>query len=215
MRTVTIPVYASKRLELFFDKRDHDYELWTVGIAKGQRVVIDHCLTHDDLETRLEYSRPEDLVWQEARRLDIPTEKHKLAVEREDSIMRGKFQHGASSIFTSFFFLDRDRKDTAAAKKAILGGWTDGVLSFVMEPNNKLQWSCDDKKHWLNIGAYGPAPDWWTLSGVWELHLMANMGKPKACGTHVGVVHVDERQLHIRGGHLNRIVHVFNRVQAA
>ena len=42
---------------------------------------------------------------------------------------------------------------------------------------------------------------------------MANMNTPKACGTHVKVLHVDEKELRVRGGHLNRIVHVFRRVK--
>jgi hypothetical protein len=214
MRTVTIPVYTNQKLELFVEKLKDCYEFWSVGMVKGHRVVIDHHLTHDDLETRLEYSQPEDLIWHDATPSEIPTDKHKLAIEGEESMERGVFWDGGAVQHFQPGFLTRDRKATAAAKKSILGGWTDGILSFLMEPNNKLQWSCSDGQYWLNR-RQGPAPDWWALSGVWELHFMANMNTPKACGTHVGVFHVDDHELHIHGGHLNRIVHVFRRVQAA
>ncbi len=57
--------------------------------------------------------------------------------------------------FASISFLDGDRKETVAAKKAILGRWTDGVLTFGIEPNNKLQWSCADHQHWPSLGKFG------------------------------------------------------------
>jgi len=211
MRTVVIPAYTSNQLELFVDRLDNGFELWAVGLVKGQRVVIDHHLTHDDLEKRLEYARPEDLIWSDADRSEIPAKKHKQAIEMEQTIKDGRgFWDGISSNLSALDFLDRDRKDTAAAKKAILGQWTDGVLTFSVGPLNGLRWSCADSNHWLNIGskARWTPPNWWNLSSRWELHLMNN---DKMCGTHVGVLHVDEHELHIRGGHLNRIVHVFRR----
>jgi len=210
MRTVAIPVYTSKKLELFVEKREEGFELWAVGISKGQRLVIDHSLTRDDLETHLEYAHREDLIWHEAILSEIPAEKHKNAIEREECF--GKFQYGIARIISAIGFIDRDRKDTAAAKKAILGKWSDGILTLNLEPNDKLQWSCLDLRYWLNVWGDKQLPNWWGLSGVWELHLMANMNTPKACGTHVGVLHVDEKELHIRSGHLNRIVHVFQKV---
>lgn len=148
MRSVAIPVYTNKKLELFVEKRKEGYEFWAVGISKGQRLVIDHSLTRDDLETHLEYAHREDLIWHEATLSEIPAEKHKSAIEREECF--GKFQYGMTRIISAIGFLDRDRKDTTAAKKTILGKWSDGVLTFNIEPNNKLQWSCATHEHWLN-----------------------------------------------------------------
>jgi hypothetical protein len=210
MRTVTITIWNNKKLELFVEKVKDGFELWTVGIVKGQRILLDHHLTHDDLETRLEYTRPEDLIWRDADLSEIPAEKHKMAIEGEESIKRNSFWDSITRNLASKHFLDRDRKAIATARKAILGRWTDGDLTFYLEPNNKMQWFCSDHEHWLNRRR-NPAPDWWDLSSVWELHLMANMNTPQARGTHVSVLHVDEKELHICGGHLNRIVHVFRR----
>ena len=177
MRTVSIPVYTSKKIELFVEKVKGGFELCAVGIVKGQRILIDHHLTRDDLETRLEYAWPEDLVWRDTVHSEIPVEKHERTVQMEETIERGGFWDGIASNLASIHSLDKDRKDTVAARKAILGRWTDGVLTFIIEPNNKLQWSCDDHQHWLNRRR-GPAPDWWNLSSLWELHLMCNMNTP-------------------------------------
>ncbi len=107
----------------------------------------------------------------------------------------GVFWDSMTSQLNSKSFLDKDKKETAAAKKVILGRWTDGVLTFSIEPNNKLQWSCADNQHWLNRRG-DPAPDWWNYSSLWELHLMCNMNTPSACGTHVSVLHIDKQELH-------------------
>lgn len=215
MRAVTIPVYTSKKLELFVEKLKDGFELWAVGVVKGRRILIDHHLTHDDLETRLEYARPKDLIWRDAAPSEIPAEKHAKAIQMEETIYeRRGFWDGVDSNLASVYLLDRDRKEASAAKKMILGRWTDGVVTLSLEPNNKLQWTCVDPQHWLNVWGQNTSqpPDWWNM-GSWELGLMANRNTRQACGTHAGVLHVDEKELHIRGGHLNRIVHVFYRDQ--
>src|SRR5271154_6031360 len=89
MRTVSIPVYTSKKIELFVEKVKGGFELWAVGIVKGQRILIDHHLTRDDLETRLEYARPEDLIWRDTVHSEIPVEKHERTVQMEETIERG------------------------------------------------------------------------------------------------------------------------------
>jgi hypothetical protein len=212
MRAVSIPVYNNHKIELFVERLKDGFELWCVGVVKGKRILIDHHLTRDDLEARLEYARHEDLIWRDVTRSEIPAEKHERTVQMEETIERKVFWDGIDSNFASIRSLDKDRKDTVAAKKTILGRWTDGVLTFSVEPNNKLQWSCSDHQHWLDRGR-NPAPDWWNFSSLWELHLMANMNTPKACGTHVSVLHVDEKELHIKRGPVYRIVHVFHRVR--
>lgn len=214
MRAVTIPVYASKKLDLFVERLKDGFELWAVGIVKGQRVLIDHHLTRDDWETKLEYAGPEDLIWRDAAHSEIPAQKHKLAIGGEETIGRRVFGGGVRDDLAAIDFLDKDKKDTAAAKKAILGRWTDGVVTFSLEPNNKLRWTCADLRHWLNVWGITDkqTPSWWDFSSIWELYLMADMDTPQACGTHVGVLHVDENEVHLRGG-VNRIAHVFRRVK--
>ena len=54
-------------------------------------MVLDHHFTHDDLEARLEYSQPNDLVWREAKRSEIPSEKHQNAIEMEETMARRVF----------------------------------------------------------------------------------------------------------------------------
>jgi hypothetical protein len=206
MHTVTITI-RNQKLELFVEKIKGGYEVWAVGIIKGQRILIDHHLTHDDLETRLEYAQPEDLIWRGAARSEIPSEKYKKAIELEKTIEQDVFWDGIDCNLSAIHSLDRDRKTTAAAKKAILGRWTDGVLTFSTEPDHKLQWLCADNQHWLNRSG-DSNPGWWNFSSRWELHLM-NMERGR--GTHVSVLHVDDKELHVRGGHLNRIVHVFSK----
>jgi hypothetical protein len=217
MRTVSIPVYTSKKLELFVERVKDGFELWAVGIVKGQRILIDHHLTRDDLETRLEYARPEDLIWRDAERSEIPAEKHTMAIQMEETIYeRRGFWDGVTSNLAAIRVLVTDRKEANAAKKAMLGRWTDGVVTLSLEPDHRLQWTCTHSRHWLNVwGQDGKqSPDWWNMSS-WELGFLAGKNTPKACGTHSGVVHVDEKEFHIRGGHINRIVHVFQKVQAA
>lgn len=212
MRKVTIPVYNHYNIELFVEKLNIGFELWAVGIVGGKRILIDHRLTRDDLETQLEYVQPRDLTWHDATRLEIPNEKHRLAVSQEEPISRGVFSQGVRSNLFAITFLDRDKKDTTAAKKLMLGSWSDGVVTFNLEPKNKLEWSCADLRHWLNVwGAVNKqAPNWWNFSSAWEFHLMADMNTPQVCGTHVGVIHVDEKELRLRGG-VNRIALVFRR----
>jgi hypothetical protein len=151
MRAVTIPVFTSKKVELFVEKLKDGFELWAVGIAKGQLMLIDHHLTRDDWEAKLEYAKPKDLIWRNAVRSEIPTEKHKLAIEGEETIGRRVFWGGVRSDLAAIDFLDKDKKDTAAAKKAIVGRWTDGIVTFSLESDSKLEWSCTDLRYWLDV----------------------------------------------------------------
>jgi hypothetical protein len=139
MRTVSIPVYNNTKIELFTEKRNDHFEFWAVGVAKDSRVIIAHRLTHNDLEARLEYARPGDLAWREADPSEIPAEKHPRAVEMEAATARGVFSDSVDDQLRPCSFLDRDRKTTAAAKKLILGRWTDGALTFGIEPKDKLE----------------------------------------------------------------------------
>lgn len=218
MRAVSITVYNNQKLELFVEKLKDGFEFWGVGSINGKLLIIDHHLTHDDLEMRLEYAQSGDLIWRDAVRSEIPLEKHKNAIEMEETITRGVFwdyesrREGAYQSVTghlgSVGFLTTDKKETASAKKAMFGRWTDGILTFGLESNNILQWSCTDKQHWFNIGAYDPAPNWWNFA-KWQFVLMNDKTK---IGTHVSVLRVNEKELHIEGGgHLHRFAYIFRR----
>lgn len=219
MRATAITVHNNQEVEIFVEKRKDGFGLWIVGPIKGSRTVIDHHLTHDDLEAWLAYAKPGDLVWRDATASEIPTEKHQNAVEMEATIKQGKFmdyedwpeesQRSVARHFGSISLLTTDRKETNAANKAILGRWTDGVVTLNIEPNNKLGWSCSNRNHPFNIGekVHGHAPDWWNFA-MWRLHLMNDKHK---CGTHVGVLRADEHELHFEGGGPHRLATVFHR----
>lgn len=218
MRTVSISISNNQKVELFVDKIKEGFEFWAVGIINGQRVVIDHHLTHDDLPARLEYAQREDLIWREAGRSEIPVGKHKNAVEKEETMGRGVFwdyehwdRHSMTEHLGAIAFLPNDRKELITAKKKLLGRWTDGVLTFSVEPNHMLKWSCSDPKHPLNLGnsAPGSAPDWWNF-GKWNFFLMNTKHK---AATYVGVVRVNDQELHLGCcGHLHRMVQIFHRI---
>ncbi len=218
MRTTAITVHNNQTLEVFVEKRKDGFELWMVGPMKANdRAVLDHHLTHDDLEARLVYAKPGDLIWRDAAASEIPTEKHQNAIEGEKTIQQGTFwdfeklHQSVGGHFGAIALLPTDRKESNAAKKLLLGRWTDGVATLNIEPNNKLGWSCTDLNHPLNVGEKidGHAPDWWNFA-MWRVALMNDEHK---CGTHVGVLRVDERELHIEGvGGLHRLATVFHRV---
>lgn len=218
MRAVAIPVKNNLTVELFVERLKDGFEIWGVGMSNEGRMVLDHHFTHDDLEARLEYSQPNDLVWREAKRSEIPSEKHQNAIEMEETMARRVFwdyenrEQGAYNSVTghlsSISFLTKDKKELAAAKRAILGKWSDGVLTFAVLPNNKLEWFCGDKQHWLNVWANGPAPNWWNFA-KWEFALLNDKRK---VGTHITVLRLSADELHVvGGGHLHRLAHVFRK----
>jgi hypothetical protein len=216
MRKTSITVHNTQRLDVFIEKRRNGFQLWIVGVVNGHRVVFDHHLTHDDLEAHLAYAVPGDLVWRDAVGSDIPLEKHKNANQMEDTIKQGTFWdfeklgQSMAAHFGAVSVLPRDRKELNAAAKAVIGRWTDGIVTLSVEPGHKLGWSCVDRNHPLNLGEriHGHSPDWWNFA-AWRLHLMNNKHK---CGTHVGVMRVDERELHVDANAPHRLVTVFRRI---
>ena len=217
MRTVCIPVRNNQQLEIFTQPLKDGYELWTVGAVAGRRTVLTHYLTHDNLEARLEYAESHDLVWCDASPSAIPKEKHAAAIEWEKSIKRGTFvdndkkqQQSVSSHLDVINLLSLDRKVWNAAKKAILGRWTDGIATVVFQPDSQLDWSCPlGERHPVNLGVliHRHKPDWWNFAG-WQLPLMNNEHK---CGVRLGVLRVDEDELHVFSIHQDRLAHVFRR----
>jgi len=141
MRTVAIPIRNTQKVEVFVEKHADYFELWIVGLVKERRMVLSHHLTRGDLETHLEYARPEDLIWRDAERSEIPTEKHQNAIEMEETISRGVFRDGGvGTHIDSIAFITKDRKALLSAQKLLLGRWTDGTLTFDLKPEHKLSW---------------------------------------------------------------------------
>jgi hypothetical protein len=91
MKTTTIAIQNDTRVDLFIEKREDGFELWVVASIRDQRVVLGHHLTHDDVEARLHYAKPSDLAWREAQLSEIPTKKHRGAIDDEDTIKEGTF----------------------------------------------------------------------------------------------------------------------------
>jgi hypothetical protein len=216
MRTTAIKVHNNQSLEIFVKKRNTDFELWIVGPMKScDRAVLDHHLTHDDLEKELAYATPGDLAWHDAADSEIPIAKHPGALEAEETIKQNKhwdfgiLNQSVSSHLGGIALLDLDKKVLSAAKKMLIGHWSDGTVNLNIGTNHKLEWSCSERNHPLNIGEriHGHAPDWWNFA-MWRLALMNNARK---CGTHIEVLRVDEHALHISGDKLNCLVRVFQR----
>ena len=211
MRTTSINVFNNQQIEVFIEKHEKWFEVWQVGELK-QRVVLDHYLTHDVLEGRLEYAKTGDLIWRDAAREEIPKEKHQNAIEYEKTIKAGKFWDSQNLILhlRARIFLPIDRKAFNAAKKLILGQWTDGNITMSLEPDNKLQWSCLNPSAPSSIGTNisGHAPDCWKFA-LWQLHLW---NVEHRCGTRASIFHVDEHELHCMSGGPCRIARIFRRI---
>lgn len=216
MRTVALTVHNVEKLELFVEKRKNGFEVWIVGPWRGYRTVLDHHLTHDNLEAHLEYSSRKDLIWSASVDSEIPLKKHPNAIETETTITQGtywdyeKLNLSVASHLSAIALLSADKKEWQEERKAIIGRWTDGVVVLCIEPGGKLLWSCSDPQHLLNVGerVHGHAPDSWKFA-MWEI---AIMNKKHKCGTHVAVLRLDQVELHLLlSAHPYRIAHVFRR----
>lgn len=217
MRNTTFTVRNNQMLEVFTKRHGPGFELWTVGLIKERRSVLSHYLTHDDLEARLAYAEVGDLLWRNATIAEIPNEKHTAAAQWEESLRRGVFvdndmqqRHSVASHFDVINLLPLDRKTWNIAKNVILGKWTDGNASVCFEPQSKLQWSCPmERPHLLNRYARvdGRIPDWWSFAS-WQLHLMNSEHK---CGIRVGVLRVDQNELHLLSDQQDHLSHIMKR----
>jgi hypothetical protein len=214
MRACAFTVHNDQELEVFVEKRRDGFEIWMVGPVEGNRMVLDHRLTHDDLETSLAYARAGDLIWRNATISELPVEKHQNAIEMEETIKQGTFidfERLHQTVFGHFgaIALLALNGESQSAEKALLGRWTDGILTLSIEANNNLRWSCTDLLHPLNVGerVHGHAPDWWNFA-LWRLHLLNVKYK---CGMHVGILRVDEHELHFENVQSNQMAHVFHR----
>ena len=220
MRTVSIAIHNSQKIEIFVEKRKACFEVWIVGVVGNRRVVLSHDLTHDDLEAGLEYARAGDLDWRDAARSELPSKTHPVANEAADNIRRRvfadfeKFHQSIAYHVTGIInVLPIDRKEWNIAKKAILGQWTDKIATVNFQIDSKLKWSCPlDRPHPFNSGARidGYIPDWWSFAS-WQLHLL---NREKKIGMRIAVIRVDEQELHISSDdNSGRLVCIFRKVK--
>ncbi|MGN6451411.1 MAG: hypothetical protein ACTHLK_23005 [Brucella intermedia] len=196
MRSTTITVHNDHRLEIFIEEKKEGFEFWTVGTIKGKRMVLDHHLTHDDIEGRLHYERRGDVQWHDAAPSEIPSEKHSNAKEMEGGVKRGTFIDQPSVVshlgFGSIDLVPTDRKVMNAAKKAILGCWSDGQATITLAPDSKLMLSGLGPDHVLNRGQSPTAPErnWWNFDS-WQLWFMNMQQK---VGQRIGVLRVSDNE---------------------
>src|SRR5580658_10317961 len=94
MHKTHLTVFNNQFVEGYVAQRPEGYEFWLVGIVDGERTVLDHHLTHDDIVGHLEYSKPKDVTWVDAAESEIPEKKHRHTVEMEETIERRVFWDG-------------------------------------------------------------------------------------------------------------------------
>jgi hypothetical protein len=214
MRKVEIIVHNNQALELFTKRRGTIYEgfeVWMVGMIKGQRTVLSHFITNEHFERRLVYAQAGDLIWRDAQETEIPKGKTKIAEEEEKIIERGKFldMERVGYYFNGISSIPIDRKAWNLAKSAIIGKWTDGVATIAFHPESNLTVVCPPAAaHPLYIAAHDNQADWWNFSS-WMLFLMND---EKKRGERTGVWRCDENELHIFSHQRDRLVHVLKRV---
>jgi len=216
MRTVTFTVRQNQTLEVFSQRRGEIYagfEVWMVGLIKGERMVLDHFITHECLERRLCYAKAGDLLWRDASESDIPKRKHKLAEQAEEIIARGSFLDldRIGYYFNSINCLPLDRKIWNVAKKAILGTWADGIVTITIAPESRLTISCPPAaSHPLYTAAHDNHADKWGL-GSWSFGMM---NSATYHGEWVRVLRCDEQELHISSSQRDQLAYVFHKAQA-
>lgn len=237
MDKTRISVFNNQFVEGYVAQRPEGYEFWLVGIVDGERTVLDHHLTHDDIVGHLEYSKPKDVTWVGAAESEIPEKKHRHTIEMEETIERRVFWDGNNSErdariaelaktmglpvpetrperavahhFKSMDFLKYDRRELTAAGCWLLGQWTDGVIALTLAEDHKLSWSNTSPEHCLKSAIRTVKnPDWWGFA-KWGLGIMCT--HPQV-GTSLGVIRVDEQELHLSSSIPNRIADVLCRV---
>lgn len=222
MRTVSITVHNNEKFEIFVKRKKSEFELWNVGPVKGRRRILDHYLTHDDLEAKLEYANSGDLVWRNAKESDLPRGNYFSASKLEAAANARMFldfktnlaQPLVYHIASSVNLLPLVRKVFISAQKTIMGCWTDGTARVSIKSGSELAFSyLIERPHPLNSHwrMHGYHPDHWNFKG-WQLFLW---NKEHGTAMRIGVIRVDERELHIwNEQHPHRIAHVFRRLNA-
>jgi hypothetical protein len=219
MRTVAIIIHNGDSLEIFVKRLKFGFEVWKVGPIKGRRVILDHHLTHDDLEAKLYYSKHGDLAWRNAKRHELPIETHPSVAQAEsvdgssfidfETSLGQPLVHHLSSIAN---LIPVNRKVFNVAKGLMIGRWTDGTATVSLKSEARLALSLSvNRSHPLNLGQqiHGYRPDRWNFKG-WQLFLLS---KEHDAGLRIGVIHIDGNELHIwASGSRHKIANVFYRL---
>ena len=129
MRTTLIPFHNDQTLELFVQSREKtgkEFEVWLVGQAQGRRIILDHLITEDDIEARLDYARAGDLNWRQGDARAIPDGKTESALEYErECLDRGMLRNSddVSLHLHTWSSLPLNRKTLNRVRKCIVGSW--------------------------------------------------------------------------------------------
>jgi len=215
MRTTSLSVHNDQILEIFTEPREEhpgQFFVWMVGDIKGQRTVLNHFATQDDYERRLCYIRPGDILWRDADNLDIPSTKNQNAIENEELIEQGVLWDDPRLwCYFGNQFPPVSRKALNAARKLIVGDWSDGTITLSFRPDSQLHidFPAPASHHrFLFTSTNVNHADWWGL-GRWFLFLMNDKQK---CGEKIGLWKCDEHELHIYSDQEDVLVHPFHRV---
>lgn len=214
MRTTRITAHNNQVLEVFVQQHPIGFELWMVANIDKRRTVLKHYLTKDDLEADFAYARIGDLTWRDSSPNELPASRHSSAIEGENSIKRGivveyellAYHFGVISL------LSFDRKVWKVASQLIVGTWDDGIALLKLEANSQavVKFS-SGQSHPLNVGyIQSVPPDSWKFSD-WQLFLMNDKNE---CGERLGILRVDEEELHFYSARRDCLAHVFHRVKA-
>ena len=212
MRRACISVFNNQQIELYNQLRGSVYdgfEVWMVGRIAKERTVLMHFTTQANLEGRLCYAKPGDLIWNDVEETEIPSRKSPSAIELEATIARGKhLDHDlASWCFNGILQLKLDRKACNAARRELTGEWSDGIASLIFHPDGHLDLSCPKAPSHPLYAAVVQQADSWSF-GSWRLFLMNGEAKR---GERMTVLHCDEHELHLSGQRTDSLAHVFKR----
>ena len=217
IRAAAIPVHNDRTLELFTRRvRPRTYELWCVASVERRRMVIHHYLTRDHLEARLTYARKNDIRWRDATMSEVPRRVSTLGLVMgttlpPDSIVN----HELLVLHLPVPCLPANAAASAAARRSIVGVWSDGKVQATFGPQDRLRLSHRvPSGHPFRNVAGCPVPDRWGFAS-WQLSLI---NAKQQCGLRRSVLRVDHTELHLAQAHNavdpNMVAHVFRRVDA-
>jgi hypothetical protein len=199
MQTTSFQTRNNQRVEIFFKAREECFELWVVGPQAGERTILNHYLTRDNLAARLRYTKSMLLTWAPAGPGDLPAAKSEIALKDEETMDSGTFWESEDLIdhLGAVAALDREPMELESARRLLEGEWSDGssVLGFGAQGAFRGQIAPTAAQRFLRAAAK-LQPDEWGLSENWQLRLL-NRGSRKADRT---TVHrVTDSELHVGG----------------
>jgi hypothetical protein len=174
MRTASFKTRNDLTVEIFLDRRADSLEFWLVGPHNGARTVLNHYLTHDELDAALRYSKATLLNWSAAKPADLPEAKSAAALDDEKTIAAGTFWDAAdlSEHFAGLATLDPVPETWRTAFSCLPGTWSDGIstLDFGADASFSSSVAPASASPFLRAVAKSQ-PDQWHFSGAWQLRL--------------------------------------------